>query len=224
MQAGNGSRAAVILLGPPGSGKGTQAKALEARTGFAHISTGDILREHIQAGDAVGGQVQELMRAGKLVPDAIVNQLVAERLERPDCARGFILDGYPRTLAQAESVHKLLEARGIAEFLVHLNIDHELIVTRLASRRQCPRCGAVYNLVSRPPRMAGVCDIDGVALIARPDDQEAVIRRRLEAYEQEARPLLDYLSRTCRDYFEVDGDNDAPEAVSAGVCRLIGCA
>lgn len=224
MAASDANRVAVILFGPPGSGKGTLAKALQQRTGFAHISTGDILREHIAAGDAVGEQVRALMEAGKLVPDALVNTLVEERLRRPDCAEGFILDGYPRTPAQAERLHRLLSELSIAEVVIHLRVDYNKVIARLASRRQCPRCGAVYNLATRPPKVPGVCDVDGAELVVRDDDREEVIRKRLEAYDRETQPLLDFLVQAGRLYREVDGNSGSPEEMAAEVCRLAGVA
>jgi len=222
MPASEGSRVAVILFGAPGSGKGTQAKVLQKCTGFAHISTGDILRGHVAAGDAVGGEAQALMEAGRLVSDELVNGLVRERLQRPDCAAGFILDGYPRTVRQAEVLNQLLSSLKVASVVVHLSVDYNRIIVRLASRRQCPRCGAVYNLDSRPPKVGGICDLDGEPLVARDDDREDLIRRRLEAYEQETKPLVDYLARSGPVYKEVNGNRDSPEEVAEEICRLVG--
>jgi adenylate kinase len=182
------------------------------------------LREHIAAKDAVGGEVQSLMEAGKLVPDELVNSLVEERLQRPDCAQGFILDGYPRTLPQAEKLHGLLSALEVAEVVIHLSVDYNEVIARLASRRQCARCGAVYNLDLRPPKVAGICDLDGTPLVEREDDREEVVRRRLEAYDRETGPLLDYLARVGRVYREVDGNSGSPEDVTAEICRLAGVA
>jgi adenylate kinase len=221
METGNEVRVAVVLFGSPGSGKGTQAKLLEKRLGVPHISTGDMLREHIQAGDALGREVRALMQAGRLVPDELVNQLVAERLSRDDAARGFLLDGYPRTVDQVGFLEGFLESRGVPRVVIHLKVDYNKIVARLSGRRQCPQCGTLYNLASNPPKVPGVCDRDGSALEVREDDREEVIRRRLEAYEEQTRPLLDYLARPPRRFCEVDGGEDAPEAIAERLCGLI---
>src|SRR5437870_1764477 len=143
---------ALVLFGPPGSGKGTQAKLLVQCLGIPQISTGDMLREHIQAGDAMGLEVSGVMRSGALVADEKVNVLVQERLTRADANRGFILDGYPRTRQQAEALCRLLMARGIDELVIHLLVDYNSLITRLTGRRQCPSCGTLYNLYSKPPK------------------------------------------------------------------------
>src|SRR5262245_25905006 len=166
----SGTVQALVLFGPPGSGKGTQAKLLMQCLGVPQISTGDMLREHIQAGDAVGRKVSRVMRSGALVADEQVNTLVEERLAQPDCARGFILDGYPRTRQQAEALFHWLGARGIDELVIHLLVDYNRIITRLTGRRQCPHCGTLYNLVSKPPKQDEVCDLDGTKLVIRDDD------------------------------------------------------
>ncbi|MCS6951491.1 MAG: adenylate kinase [Bryobacterales bacterium] len=221
MDASN-SRVAVVLFGAPGSGKGTQAQALVERFGLLHISTGDMLRRHVEADDEVGHEVKALMEAGQLVPDELVNRLVAAELDRPEAVRGVILDGYPRTLAQAEMLHHILAERGIPEVIIHLRVDYNEVIARLAARRQCPRCGAVYNLVSNPPKRSGICDRDGAALLTRPDDREDVIRNRMEAYELQTRPLLDYLTRTSERFYEVDTRNRSAEAISKEIAGLVG--
>ncbi len=132
------------------------------------------------------------MQAGSLVDDEVVNRLVEERLAQPDAARGFILDGYPRTLAQAEKLCGLLDGRGMREVVIHLVVDYNIIIARLTGRRQCPRCGTLYNVISKPPKVPGVCDLEGEKLVVREDDREAVIRERLEAYERQTRPVIDY--------------------------------
>ncbi|MEK7408813.1 MAG: adenylate kinase [Acidobacteriota bacterium] len=213
--------AAVILFGPPGSGKGTQAKLLAGSLGIPHISTGDILREHVAAGDELGRQVQAIMRAGKLAPDELVNQIVEARISRPDCAAGFILDGYPRTLPQALLLEGLLERRGLPEVVVNLAVDYNIIVARISSRRQCPQCGSVYNLISNPPQSADVCDRDGVRLQAREDDSEAVMRKRFEAYERETLPLVEHFRTSARRFHEVNGSQRAPEELVRRICGLI---
>src|SRR5437870_4267466 len=139
---------ALVLFGPPGSGKGTQAKLLVQCLGIPQISTGDMLREHIQAGNSLGREIGDIMRSGALVADEKVNSLVVERLARPDCAKGFILDGYPRTRQQAELLRAWLQERRIDELVIHLQVDYNNLITRLTGRRQCPQCGTLYNLFS----------------------------------------------------------------------------
>ncbi len=177
----------MILFGPPGSGKGTQAKLLRAALGIPHISTGDMLRERIASGDELGLRVKGLMQAGRLVPDDAVNQLVADRIAQADCRDGFILDGYPRTLPQAAYLERLLEERGYRHLVIHLKVDYTKVIARIAGRRVCPVCGTLYSLTSNPPRQPEVCDLDGARLVIRDDDRESVIRERLEAYERQTR-------------------------------------
>jgi len=212
---------AVVFFGPPGSGKGTQAILLSDCLSVPHISTGDILREHVAAGDELGRQVQAIMRAGRLAPDELVNRIIEERIGRPDCARGFILDGYPRTVEQARLLSRLLESRGTGRVVVNLAVDYNIIVARITSRRLCPLCGSSYNLISNPPRADGVCDRDGTPLTAREDDSEAVIRQRFEAYERQTVPILEYFRASGYRFLDVDGNSGTPEEISRRICRLI---
>jgi len=212
---------AVVLFGSPGSGKGTQANLLKTCLKVPHISTGDMLREHVREGNSLGVKVASTMQAGSLVRDEVVNHLVEERLAEPDALEGFILDGYPRTRTQAEHLCGWLDGRGIREVVIHLIVDYNVIVARLAGRRQCPRCGTLYNIVSNPPRVAGVCDLDGEKLVVRDDDQESVIRQRLAAYESQSRPLIDFFREKGRRLYEIDASDQSPEALSFQVCRTI---
>jgi adenylate kinase len=212
---------AIVLFGSPGSGKGTQAKLLSGCLKIPHISTGDMLRERIHAGNAVGATVEQTMHTGALVSDDVVNRLVLERLAEPDGERGFILDGYPRTRSQADFLIARLDARGVGEVVIHLVVDYNEIISRLSGRRQCPRCGTLYNIASHPPKVAGVCDLDGVTLVVRDDDREAVIRERLEAYEKQTRPLIDFFREKGRRLYEVNAGNDAPETLFHKICSLI---
>jgi adenylate kinase len=207
------SRRALVLFGSPGSGKGTQAKLLVAHLGIPQISTGDMLREHIHSGDSLGLAVQDKMRAGSLVSDELVNEIVRERVANPDCARGFILDGYPRTLAQAVVLSKLLESLQVDEVVIHLVVDYNIIIARISGRRQCPKCGTLYNATSKPPKVPGVCDLDGEALAIREDDRESVVRERLDAYERQTRPLIEYFRETGRRLMELDSSHETPEAL-----------
>lgn len=210
---------AVILFGAPGSGKGTQARLLREHCVHGpHISTGDMLRQHIVSGDEIGLQSRDMMKAGRLVPDDLVNRLVEERIQQPDCRGGFILDGYPRTVNQATELHRVAAQFGVEPSVVHLLVDYEKLVARLSGRRQCPVCGTLYNSKTNPPRVAGVCDRDGAVLVTREDDREEVIRERLRQYDLETRPVLDYFRRSGVPMVEVEGAGAAPEEIAAGIC------
>lgn len=211
---------AIILFGPPGSGKGTQAKLMRACWKIPHISTGDMLRERIEQGSGTG--VAAAVKSGGLVCDDVVNRMVAERLAAPDTRDGFILDGYPRTQAQAEYLSKTLEQRGIAEVVIHLVVDYNKVIARLTGRRQCPLCGTAYNVHSRPPRQPGICDLDGTPLVERDDDSEAVIRERLEAYEKQTSPVLGYFREQGRRLYEIEAGDLGPEALFERIRRTIG--
>jgi adenylate kinase len=152
---------AFVLFGPPGSGKGTQAKLLESRFGIPQISTGDMLRDRLRAGNSLPSGIQAQMEAGALVSDDLVNRLVSRRLAEADAAAGFVLDGYPRTRAQAEFLDRLLEGRGMSPVVIHLAVDYNVIIARLTGRRQCVRCGALYNIVSTPPRWPAAATATG---------------------------------------------------------------
>jgi adenylate kinase len=190
----------VILFGPPGAGKGTQAKRLMARYGVPHISTGDILREHVVLGTQLGEKARTSMDRGGLVPDELVCDMVAERLNRPDCIRGFILDGFPRTVRQAEwlehyLITRLFDGNGLRRIppvVIKIDVEYNELLRRLAGRRSCPTCGRIYNVFSQPPRVADHCDVDGRQLAVRRDDREDVVAERLKAYEQQTLPLVEY--------------------------------
>jgi adenylate kinase len=215
------SRLCLILFGSPGSGKGTQAKLLKQSLGIAHISTGDMLRERVASGDAVGRSVASLMQAGELVPDQTVNRLVEERIERPECASGFILDGYPRTVNQARLLAELLVLRPIRTMVVHLKVDYNVIIARISGRRQCPACGALYGMTSSVPGSPGVCDNDGTNLVVRDDDREEVVRERLRAYEQQTAPVLAFFKKSGIPCWEVPAGDVAPQALAQQIEGLI---
>jgi adenylate kinase len=196
-------RSVVILLGPPGAGKGTQAKRVTAETGLPQISTGDILRDAVARQTRLGLEARKVMDAGGLVDDGTVNAIVHDRIGLPDCADGFILDGYPRNVVQAGMFETLL--RPVDEVLViELAVDPDAVVRRLTARRTCPKCGAIFNTESHPPRRPGVCDACGGDLVQRSDDTEGVIRDRLETYQRQTRPLADYY-RAKDKFREIDG-------------------
>lgn len=220
MPDANGPARALILFGPPGSGKGTQAKLLTECLAVPHIATGDMLRERIQRADDLGLVIKRLIDGGDLVSDELINQMVEERLMLPDCAQGFILDGYPRTISQAETICRGLEDRGTGWFVIYLKVDYNVIIGRLAGRRYCPFCSAVFNVVSSPPKLAGVCDHCGSQLLIRDDDRESVVRRRLEAYEAQTRPVLEYFSRNGHSFVELDGASEAPPVIARRICEL----
>jgi adenylate kinase len=204
---------AIVLFGSPGSGKGTQAKLLTECLGIPHVSTGEMLREGVRTGIGVTPKTAAKMHAGILVKDAVVEAMVEDRLSRPDAANGFVLDGYPRTLVQAEHLTGWLGQRGIRELVIHLAVDYNIIIARLTGRRECPRCGTPYNVLLRPPKVDELCDLDGSKLVRRDDDREDVIRARLDAYDRQTRPVLEFLRNNGGRVIEVDASNDPPEAV-----------
>jgi adenylate kinase len=183
-----------------------------------HISTGDMLRTHIAAKDEIGQTAEQLIKAGKLVRDDLVNQLVAERLQAPDAKAGMILDGYPRTLNQARVLLDLLSRSGFRPAVIHLVVDHDKIVARLNGRRQCPVCGTLYSLTTNPPRVPDVCDLDGAALITREDDQESVIRERLNEYDSQTVPILNFFRQADVPMLEIDGGDATPDQIMHRVC------
>jgi adenylate kinase len=180
-----------------------------------------MLREHVKLGDDLGRDVQEEMHAGNLVSDGLVNRLVEERIQRPDSREGFILDGYPRTLVQAEALTRLLQSRQFPQVVVHLKVDYNKVVARLAGRRECPVCGTLYSLSSNPPKVAGICDRDGAVLAVREDDDAAVVRQRLDEYERQTKPLLEYFNTSGVPSFEVDGSDGPPDAIAKRICALV---
>jgi adenylate kinase len=212
---------AIVLFGSPGSGKGTQARMISHCLGIPHISSGDMLRDRIRHGVAFGSSVAATMHAGALVRDEVVNRIVEERLSQPDAARGFVLDGYPRTLDQASHLSAWFDGRGIREVVIYLAVDYNIVITRLTGRRQCPRCGTLYNLATQPPRVDEQCDLDGEKLVIREDDSEEVIRQRLDAYERQTRPVLEHFLSSGRRVIEVDASHDPPDAVFQKICQAM---
>jgi len=178
----------LVLLGPPGSGKGTQAARLAEALRVPRISTGDILRRNVAQGTELGTKAKAFMESGQLVPDDLVIAMTAERLREPDARNGFILDGFPRTIAQAEALARLTPLDAV----VNLFLEPEELVKRSAGRRICPKCESVYHVASNPPKTPGICDKCGSALVTRPDDREEVVRTRIETYERQTAPLIQY--------------------------------
>jgi adenylate kinase len=207
----------IILFGAPGSGKGTQGEILARSHGIPRISTGDLLRRAVRDGTPLGRKAEAFMAAGSLVSDDIVTGLVRERIADPDCARGFILDGYPRTIAQAEAVQALDPGR--PELVIGLEIDDEVLVARLSSRRICASCQAVYNLTAQPPARPETCDVCGGKLEQRPDDRPEVIRERLRVYQAQTEPLKAFYAGR-KAYHAVDADRPV-ETIAAEIARIV---
>lgn len=188
----------LILLGAPGAGKGTVAKLLSARDGSVQISTGDILRGAVDAQSELGRRAQDYIRRGELAPDDLVLAIMRERLQQPDCAHGFLLDGFPRTIPQAQALDRLLDELGIAlDKVVNLEVERDVILARLTTRRTCENrdCQEIYNIVSKPPAVEGVCDKCGGAVVQRDDETEDAITRRLATYAEKTAPLIGYYER-----------------------------
>ena len=211
----------LILFGSPGSGKGTQAKLLRQSLDLAHISTGDMLRERVASGDPMGQAVASLMRAGELVPDEVVAHLVQERIEQPDCVKGFILDGYPRTVNQAKLLAELLVLRPVRTIVIHLEVDYNIITARISGRRQCPSCGSLYGTTSSVPKIPGICDQDGMTLAVRDDDREEVVRERLLAYEQQTQPVLAFFKKSGVPCWDVPAADNTPQELATTIEALI---
>lgn len=183
----------VVLLGPPGAGKGTQAAAVKERYGIPHVSTGDMLREHVRGGTDLGRRAREYMDGGKLVPDELIIAMMEDRLSQGDCKDGFLLDGFPRTVPQAEALDQLLHKMGIGiDAVVLLDVSDDVVVERLSGRRVCRSCGAIYHVSFHPSSKGNICEACGGDLYQREDDREEVIRRRLKVYHEQTSPLESY--------------------------------
>jgi adenylate kinase len=217
----------ILLLGAPGVGKGTQAKELVKLWGIPQISTGDLLRANVSQDTALGIIARETMERGELVPDSLVNEMVAARLVEPDTIRGYILDGFPRTLPQAGWLDGRLAAQQIAlpVVAVSISVDYNQLLRRITGRRNCPVCQTIYNVFSNPPKVDEICDIEGAALVQRADDTEQVFAERMRSYEALTTPVIEHYRALGR-FAEVDGDRAIAE-VAAGIVyaveRLRGC-
>ena len=210
----------LLLFGPPGSGKGTQSRLITNWLGIPAISTGDMLRSEIQGGTKLGEAVRCIMTSGGLVGDDLVNEMLAHRVAQPDCLNGFLLDGYPRTVYQAEFLDRLIAERSLPKpIILHLDVPLDALQGRLTSRRQCPTCGTIYNLLHQPPKKAGLCDNDGTPLITRRDDQEEVVRERLRTYEAQTRPVLAHYQDR-KHYYQIRGDR-SPQYIFEAIAGII---
>jgi adenylate kinase len=211
----------ILMVGPPGAGKGTQAKSLMAAWDIPQISTGDLLRGNVAKGTELGRKAKEIMDRGELVSDDLVNQMVAVRLAEPDCVRGFILDGFPRTLGQAEWLDRHLAGRvdGLPVIAIRLKVDYHQLMRRITGRRSCPTCGSIYNVYLQPPKNEERCDLDGTPLERRSDDTEEVFSRRLREYETQTAPVVAHYRALGR-LEEMDGDQPV-STVTAGILAAV---
>lgn len=198
-------RLAIIMLGPPGAGKGTQARLISERVKFPHISTGDMLREALKNQTELGNKAKQYMESGALVPDELVDAIVAERLRREDCDEGVILDGYPRTISQAEALQSIFREDGSRVLTIGVEVGDGILIDRLSSRWTCPGCGKMFNAKLDPSKAGGKCDACGAGLVQRKDDTKEVIAERLQVYHKATLPLIQYY-RERNFYFGVDGD------------------
>ena len=211
----------ILLLGAPGVGKGTQAKELVKLWGIPQISTGDLLRANVAQGTELGRTAKEIMGRGELVPDSLVNEMVAVRLQQPDTANGYILDGFPRTLVQASWLDGRMaaQAEGLPVVAVSIKVDYNQLLRRITGRRNCPVCQSIYNVYGKPPQKEGFCDVDGAALAQRADDTEKVFEERMRAYEASTAPVVEHYRGLGR-FAEVDGDRPIAE-IAAGIVAAV---
>ena len=209
----------IILFGPPGAGKGTQAKVLSERVRLPHISTGDLLRENVKGNTSLGRQAKDFMDKGLLVLDTLVANMLEERFTRPDVKAGFILDGYPRNIAQAKTLDDMLLKLGMdIDFVVYLDTADAIIVQRLSGRQVCSSCGALYHITNMPPKAAGVCDTCSAKLYQRSDDKEETVKKRLEVYKKEVTPLINYYQAQ-KKLYRLAGD-EKPEIVLEKIIKI----
>jgi adenylate kinase len=211
----------ILLLGAPGVGKGTQAKELVQHWGIPQISTGDLLRANVAQGTPLGKTAKEIMHRGELVPDSLVNEMVAVRLQEPDTVRGYILDGFPRTLAQAHWLDGRLstQTEALPLVAVSIQVDYNLLLRRITGRRNCPVCQTIYNIYTKPPQRAGFCDVEGAALIQRADDTEKAFAERMRAYAAQTAPVIEHYRELGR-FVEVPGDGPI-DAIAAGIVAAV---
>ena len=211
----------IIMLGGPGAGKGTQAKMIAEKYCIPHISTGDIFRANIKEGTELGKKAQEYMNKGLLVPDELVCDLVVDRIAQDDAVKGYVLDGFPRTIPQAEALTNALSAKGEAvEFAIDIEVPDEAIINRMSGRRACVGCGATYHIVNNPPKTEGKCDTCGADLIIREDDKPETVKNRLDVYHKQTQPLIDYYKKAGI-LKEVDGTQNM-EDVFASITGILG--
>ncbi len=205
----------IVLLGPPGVGKGTQAKVLAERTGLVHVSSGDLFREYIKGQTELGGLAKSYMDKGELVPDDVTIAMIKDRLARPDCKAGALLDGFPRTPVQADALHNLLaDFKGDVDLVPFINADSTVLIERVSSRWLCRAQGHIYNMKSNPPKVPGKCDVDGSELYQREDDKVETVANRIKVYAEQTAPLIDYYRRGNK-LVEVDGTQPIEKVTDA---------
>lgn len=211
----------LIMLGAPGAGKGTQAKRIAAKYGIPHISTGDIFRANIKNGTELGKKAQTYMDQGLLVPDELVCDLVVDRIQQSDCEKGYVLDGFPRTIPQAEALTAALEKLGTSiDYAINVEVPDENILKRMGGRRACLSCGATYHVEFNAPKQEGICDTCGAELVLRDDDKPETVQKRLDVYHEQTQPLIDYYTKAGK-LAEVDGTKNM-EDVFAAIVDLLG--
>ncbi len=211
----------IIMLGAPGAGKGTQAKKIAAKYQIPHVSTGDIFRANIKNGTELGMKAKSYMDAGGLVPDEITIGMLLERIHEEDCAGGYVLDGFPRTIPQAESLTEALKARGEdIDYAINVDVPDDHIISRMSGRRACLACGATYHIVFNPPKQEGICDICGEKLVLRDDDKPETVQKRLDVYHSQTKPLIDYY-KEAGILAQVDGTQDM-EVVFQDIVKILG--
>ena len=210
----------IILLGPPGAGKGTQSKSLSLALRIKHISTGDILREAIKNNTALGEKAKKYVESGELVPDSLVTQMLIARIGQDDTKNGFILDGFPRNIQQAKDLDVFLNQEGFKDVkVIYLDTSYEVIIRRLTGRRVCPGCNAVFHLKNMQPKKDMICDFCGIGLIQRPDDQEGTIKNRLDVYDKQTAPVIEYYARSFK-LIKIKADDEA-EVVVGEILRVL---
>lgn len=210
----------LILLGPPGAGKGTQAKRVIEEFDIPHISTGDIFRKNIKEKTELGQKVEGLLAEGKLVPDELTIEIVWDRLDQEDCKNGFLLDGFPRTIPQAEALDEGLAKRGLKlDRVLNIDVDKDSLVKRLSGRRVCPNCGASYHIDNNPPKVEGICDVCQTPVIQREDDKEQTVLNRIKVYDSQTKPLVDFYNKQDL-VFTVDGTLPIDEITNKLVTEL----
>ena len=211
----------IIMLGAPGAGKGTQAKMIAEKCGIPHISTGDIFRDNIKNGTALGARAQEYMDKGLLVPDELVCDLVVDRIQQADCEKGYILDGFPRTIPQAEALENALNAiEQKLDYAIDIDVPDENIINRMSGRRACVGCGATYHVLFNPTKVEGKCDVCGESLILRDDDKPETVKKRLDVYHTQTQPLIDFYTER-KVLVEVDG-TQSMDKVFDDIMKILG--
>ncbi|MCR5266998.1 MAG: adenylate kinase [Lachnospiraceae bacterium] len=211
----------IIMLGAPGAGKGTQAIQIAEKYGIPHVSTGDLFRHNISNNTDLGKEAKSYMDAGKLVPDELTVRMLFDRVAKEDCANGYVLDGFPRTIRQAEVLEEELKKRGDGiDFAIDVEVPDENIVNRMGGRRACPKCGATYHVVHVPPKKEGICDQCGSELVLRDDDAPETVKKRLGVYHEQTQPLIDFYKER-KVLHEVDGTNDK-QKVFEEIVKILG--